>query len=167
MGTPKTKEHHWTQPSRHTGRSHEMVRDQVRRNPVESREEGEARRLPVQEEGKEVKAAVFTSSSFASSSFARFTDADVPKLSRLSDVFRLVLKTVIPTTTTKTELSFFLFHGSSRSDKLSVSFSASRHCSLLYSKFPTTSSITYMIRKKLKFRVLFPPKKKITYSVSE
>merc|ERR1711962_217858 len=82
MGTPKTKEHHWTQPSRHTGRSHEMVRDQVRRNPVESREEGEARRLPVQEEGKEVKAAVFTSSSFASSYFARFTtNADGPKLS--------------------------------------------------------------------------------------
>merc|ERR1711872_371012 len=110
-------------------------------------------------EGKEVKAAVFTSSSFASSSFARFTDADGPKLSRLSDVFRLVLKTVIPTTT-KTELSFFLFHGLSRSDKLSVSFSASRHCFLLYSKFPTTTSITYMIKKKkLKFRVLFPPKK--------
>merc|ERR1712083_1112099 len=108
--TPKTKEHHWTQPSRHTGRSHEMVRDQVRRNPVESREEGEARRLPVQEEGKEVKAAVFTSSSFASSSFARFTNADGPKLlSRLSDVFRQVLKIVIPTTNTKRRSSLFCF----------------------------------------------------------
>merc|ERR1739838_744387 len=94
MGTPKTKEHHWTQPSRYTGRSHEMVRDQVRRNPVESREEGEARRLPVQEEGKEVKAAVvFTSSSFASSSFASFTTADGQKWS-FSDVFRLFLTTL-------------------------------------------------------------------------
>merc|ERR1739838_147250 len=121
MGTPKTKEHHWTQPSRYTGRSHEMVRDQVRRNPVESREEGEARRLPVQEEGIEVKAAVvFTSSSFASSSLARFTTADGPKLS-FSDVFRLVLTIVI--TTTKTKLSLFCFPVLSRSDKLSVSLS--------------------------------------------
>merc|ERR1739838_112997 len=131
----KTKEHHWTHPSRYTGRSHEMVRDQVRRNPVESREEGEARSLPVQEEGKEVKAAVvFTSSSFTSSSFAHFTTADGQKLS-LSDVFRLVLKTVL--TTTKTKLSLFCFPVLSRSDKLSVSLSASRHCFLLYSKFPT------------------------------
>merc|ERR1711962_1735017 len=138
MGTPKTKEHHWTQPSRHTGRSHEMVRDQVRRNPVESREEGEACRLPVQEEGKEVKAAVFTSSSFASSSFDRFTNADGPKLSRLSDVFRLVLKIVIPTTT-NAKIKLPLFHDLSRSDKLSVSLSASRHCFLLYSKFPRST----------------------------
>merc|ERR1712243_314125 len=77
------------------------------------------------------------------------------------------LKTVIPTTT-KTELSFFLFHGLSRSDKLSVSFSASRHCSLLYSKFPTTTfSITYMIKKKLKFRVLFPPKKNYPFGLKK
>merc|ERR1739838_858434 len=125
MGTPKTKEHHWTQPSRYTGRSHEMVRDQVRRNPVESREEGEARRLPVQEEGKEVKAAVvFTSSSF--------TTADGLKLS-LSNVFRLVITTVI--TTTKTNC----FPVLSRSYKLSVSLSASRHCFSLYSKFPTST----------------------------
>merc|ERR1712126_597777 len=50
----KQKKHHWTQPSRHAGRGHEMVRDQVRRDPVEPGEEGEARRLRLQEEGKEV-----------------------------------------------------------------------------------------------------------------
>merc|ERR1712234_33452 len=65
-------------------------------------------------------------------------------VSTLGCISPRILKTVFPTTTTKTELSFFLFHGLSRNDKLSVSFSASRHCFLLYSKFPTTFSITYM-----------------------
>merc|ERR1712136_331462 len=54
QSTPQTKEHDWTQPSRHARRGHEMVRDQVRRHPVEPGQEGEARRLRFQEEGKEV-----------------------------------------------------------------------------------------------------------------
>merc|ERR1711942_296112 len=43
----------------HAGRGHEMVRDQVRRHPVEPGEEGEARRLRLQEEGKEVNVLSF------------------------------------------------------------------------------------------------------------
>merc|ERR1711915_980374 len=131
-------------------------------NPVESREEGEARRLPVQEEGKEVKAAVFTSSSFASFSFARFTNADGPKLSRLSDVFRLVLKIVIPTTNTKRRRSLFRF--TIKVEVINCQFlsPASRHCFLLY--IPSFQdqhfSIAYMIKKKFPFSVFKKKKKK-------
>merc|ERR1712098_778417 len=68
QSTPQAKKHDWTQPSRHAGRGHEMVRDQVRRHSVEPGEKGEARRLRLQEEGKEVNAALmlfrFTSRSF-------------------------------------------------------------------------------------------------------
>merc|ERR1719167_960099 len=52
----KQKKHDWTQPSRHAGRGHEMVRDQVRRHSLEPGEKGETRRL--REEGKEVNAAL-------------------------------------------------------------------------------------------------------------
>merc|ERR1712168_1679471 len=54
QSTPQTEKHDWTQPSRHARRGHEMVRDQIRRHSFEPRQEGEARRLRFQEEGKEV-----------------------------------------------------------------------------------------------------------------
>merc|ERR1712141_824972 len=54
QSTPQTEKHDWTQPSRHARRGHEMVRDQIRRHSFEPRQEGEARGLRFQEEGKEV-----------------------------------------------------------------------------------------------------------------
>merc|ERR1712168_459962 len=54
QSTPQTEKHDWTQPSRHARRGHEMVRDQIRRHSSEPRQEGEARGLRFQEEGKEV-----------------------------------------------------------------------------------------------------------------
>merc|ERR1712212_483525 len=81
MGTSQTKEHDWAQSPCHPGRSHEMVRDQIRRYLVKPHQEGETCRVPVQEEGKEVKSSLSPYFLFLLSSLVLQFDADASSLS--------------------------------------------------------------------------------------
>merc|ERR1712015_179173 len=54
QSTKKTKKCDRTQSSRYAGGSHEMVRHEIRRNLVESHQEGETPSVPIKKERKEI-----------------------------------------------------------------------------------------------------------------